>query len=78
MEFFANPNGSLFKLTQNEYDFIMDIIRDTNPIKRTNENIDRYTDEDFLNDVFLDEQELKTLKSILKYKKISYCREPRE
>jgi len=69
MEFFANPNGSLFKLTQNEYDFIMDIIRDTNPIKRTNENISRYTDEDFLNDVFLDEQELKTLKSILKYKK---------
>ena len=69
MEFFANPNGSLFKLTQNEYDFIMDIIRDTNPIKRTNENIGRYTDEDFLNDVFLDEQELKTLKSILKYKK---------
>ena len=47
----------------------MDIIRDTNPIKRTNENISRYTDEDFLNDVFLDEQELKTLKSILKYKK---------
>ena len=43
----------------------MDIIRDTNPIKRTNENISRYTDEDFLNDVFLDEQELKTLKSIL-------------
>ena len=35
----------------------------------TNENIGRYTDEDFLNDVFLDEQELKTLKSILKYKK---------
>lgn len=27
--------ASLFKLTQNEYDFIMDIIRDTNPIKRT-------------------------------------------
>ena len=45
------------------------IIRDTNPIKRTNVNIGRYTDEDFLNDVFLDEQELKTLKSILKYKK---------
>lgn len=77
MEFFANPNGSLFKLTQNEYDFIMDIIRDTNPIKRTNENISRYTDEDFLNDVFLDEQELKTLKSILKYKNI-ILQEPRE
>ena len=69
MEFFANPNGSLFKLTQNEYDFIMDIIRDTNPIKRTNENIGRYTDEDFLNDVFLDEQELKNSKKYTQIQK---------
>jgi 5-methylcytosine-specific restriction protein B len=29
MEFFVQPNGSLFKLTKGEYDFIMDIIRDT-------------------------------------------------
>ena len=28
MEFFQNPQGSLFKLTRGEYDFIMDIIRD--------------------------------------------------
>ena len=26
MEFFVQPNGSLFKLTQGEYDFIMDIV----------------------------------------------------
>lgn len=76
MEFFANPNGSLFKLTQNEYDFIMDIIRDTNPIKRTNENIGRYTDEDFLNDVFLDEQELKTLKVYSNTKKYHIAGSP--
>lgn len=31
MEFFVQPNGSLFKLTKREFDFIMDIIREDNP-----------------------------------------------
>lgn len=33
MEFFVQPNGSLFKLTKGEFDFIMDIIREENPVK---------------------------------------------
>lgn len=31
MEFLVNPNGSLFKLTEEEYSFIMDMIRELNP-----------------------------------------------
>ena len=31
MEYFANPQGSLFKLTKGEYDFIYDMIREENP-----------------------------------------------
>ena len=34
MEFFVQPNGSLFKLTKGEYDFIMDIIREENPLQK--------------------------------------------
>lgn len=32
MEYFQNPQGSLFKLTRGEYDFILDMIREENPI----------------------------------------------
>ncbi|WP_416876625.1 EVE domain-containing protein, partial [Kitasatospora sp. SC0581] len=32
MEYFQNPQGSLFKLTKEEYDFIQDMIREENPI----------------------------------------------
>ena len=32
MEFFQNPNGSFFRLTKGEYEFIMDMIRDENPL----------------------------------------------
>jgi 5-methylcytosine-specific restriction protein B len=33
MEFFQNPKGSFFKLTKGEFDFIMDMIRDENPLE---------------------------------------------
>ena len=32
MEYFVNPQGSLFKLTKGEYEFILDMIRDENPV----------------------------------------------
>lgn len=31
MEYFVNQQGSLFKLTKGEFDFIMDMIRENNP-----------------------------------------------
>ena len=68
MEFFQNPNGTLFKLTSGEYDFIMDIIREGNPLQRES-TIKRYEKNDFLNDVYMSEERYEMLISVLKAKK---------
>ena len=68
MEFFQNPNGSLFKLTSGEYDFIMDIIREGNPLQRES-TIKRYEKNDFLTDVYMSEERYEMLISVLKAKK---------
>lgn len=66
--------GSLFQLTQDEYEEIMRLIRKDNPEpiiddeEQTEEYI-TYTDEDFLNDVYMDKHQLQTLKSLLSRKK---------
>lgn len=68
MEFFTNPNGSLFKLTREEFDFIMDLIREENSVQ--NERyIKSYSEDDFLDEVYMSEQRYKTLVSVLKNKK---------
>lgn len=54
MEFFVQPNGSLFKLTKGEFDFIMDIIREMNPLQQ-NTVAQKYTKEDFLSVVYMTE-----------------------
>lgn len=41
MEYSINPQGSLFKLTKSEHDFIMDLIRKQNPVIRK-ETIETY------------------------------------
>lgn len=68
MEFFVNPNGSLFKLTRGEYDFIIDLIREDNPI-RSEAAIDSYSKEDFLDEVYMKEQKYDTLVAVLRNKK---------
>lgn len=65
MEFFVNPQGSLFKLTKDENDCIMDIIREENPIVDDTEDIEKYTKEDFLADVYMSEEKYETLKNLL-------------
>ena len=65
MEYFVNPQGSLFKLTKGEYDFIMDIIRDENPLPDAAEELERYSKEDFLSEVFMGEEKYDTLKNLL-------------
>lgn len=55
MEFFQNPNGSFFKLTKEEYDFIMDIIRDENPMPPEVQN-SPYTKKNFLSEVYMNEE----------------------
>jgi len=68
MEYFVNPQGSLFKLTNGEYDFIMDIIRDENPIS-TEKAIDAYTKDDFLDEVYMSEGRYNSLVAVLRNKK---------
>lgn len=69
MEFFLNPNGSLFKLTEGEYEVIMDMVREMNPIVLPKKEIDFYTKEQFLEEVYLPEERAKRLMELLKYKK---------
>ena len=68
MEYFVSPQGSLFKLTKGEFDFIMDMIREVNPLSTKVEALDTYTKEDFLNQVYMTEQRYDTLVSLLRNK----------
>ena len=68
MEYFQNPQGSLFKLTKDEYDCIVDLIREENPLQQE-EVPDTYTKADFLGEVFMTEDRYETLVSVLENKK---------
>lgn len=66
--------GSLFRLTYNEYEEVMRLIRKENPepIEEEDEQVEEYapyTDKDFLKEVYMDEQQLQTMKSLLLRKK---------
>lgn len=69
MEFFIQPNGSLFKLTEGEYEFIMDFIREENPLKHPETTKTVYTREDFLSAVYMTEERLNILEMLLRDKK---------
>ena len=68
MEFFVQPNGSLFKLTKGEFDFIMDIIREGNPLKQPDVVIQKYTKQDFLNKVYMTDERYDVLEALLRNK----------
>lgn len=68
MEFFVQPNGSLFKLTEGEYNFILDLIREENPVIDPSPR-ERYTKQDFLREVYLDDKRYDVLVSLLRHKK---------
>lgn len=65
--------GSLFQLTKDEYDEVMRLIRKDNPEPIIEEEEPTtyapYSEKDFLKDVFMSADELKTLKSLLLRKK---------
>lgn len=65
MEYFLNPQGSLFKLTKGEYDFIMDVIREENPAPDAMNEFEPYTKEYFLSEVYMGEEKYDTLKNLL-------------
>ena len=68
MEYFVNPQGSLFKLTPGEYDFILDFIREENPIA-AEEGLAPYDKDAFLSEVYMDAQEYERIASVLRKKK---------
>ena len=68
MEFFQTPQGELFKLTKDEYEFILDLIREENPL-RYEEMAETYTKDDFLEQVYMSEERYDALKSALLNKK---------
>ena len=70
MEYFMNPQGSLFKLTKGEYDFIMDMVREENqenPIG--SEQAESYSKEAFLSEVYMTSEKYDSLKGLLLNKK---------
>lgn len=67
-EVFTNPRGSLFRFTQDEYDTVMDLIREKNPLPEV-QNTPSYHRQDFLGEVFMDEQQYDRLAGVLRHKK---------
>ena len=68
MEYFQNPQGSLFKLTKGEYDFIVDLIREGNPLTPA-KSIEPYSKKDFLDEVYMTDTCYDKLVGILQNKK---------
>ncbi|MEE8722842.1 MAG: AAA family ATPase [Eggerthellaceae bacterium] len=68
MEYFVNPQGSLFKLTPGEYDFILDLVREENPLP-DEKKADAYDKAAFLKDVYMDDARYEQLRAILMHKK---------
>lgn len=67
MEFFHNPNGSFFKLEKKEYEAVMDLIREANPV-REETAIPAYTKEDFLSEVYMSQEQYDRLSGVLSNK----------
>lgn len=68
MECLVNPNGSFFKLTAEEYDVLMDIIRESNPLAPA-KTAKLYTKENFLEDVYISSADYDALCGVLEHKK---------
>ena len=69
MEYFSINQGSLFKLTKTEYEFIIDLIREENPVPTAEENKDEYSKEKFLDQVYMTEAKYDRLVAVLTRKK---------
>ena len=68
MQFFVNPLGSLFALTREEYEVLMEVIRNVNPV-RVEEKKEKYDREDFLKEVFVGQTDYDKLSQLLIHKK---------
>lgn len=62
--------GSLFKVTNDEAEVLLDLIRGDNPVKSVEEKkYQKYNRDDFLAEVYMDGEDYDDLKSMLLYKK---------
>ena len=68
-EYFSITQGSLFKLTKDEYEFIIDLIREENPVPTAKKNKDEYSKEKFLDQVYMTETKYDRLVAVLTRKK---------
>ena len=68
MEYFVNPNGSLFSLTEVEYTTIMDLIRETN-VRKSEEKPDEYNKKMFTDEVYMDSEDYDELALLVREKK---------
>lgn len=68
MEYFTMQQGSLFRLTKGEYDFIVDMIREENPLVVTDE-VEKYDKAAFLDEVYMTDSKYETLVAVMKNKK---------
>lgn len=69
MEYFVNSQGSFFKVTKDEYEVLKNIIRENNPILEEKDDIEKYSKEDFLSEVYMDSENYDLLVSLLENKK---------
>ena len=68
-EYFSITQGSLFKLTKTEYEFIIDLIHRENPVPTAKKNKDEYSKEKFLDQVYMTEAKYDCLVAVLTRKK---------
>lgn len=68
MEYMKNQQGSFFKVTPEEFEVIMRIARGENTISQQEEK-EKYSKADFLNEVFVSEDDFEKLKHLLLRKK---------
>lgn len=67
MEFLKNSNGSLFKLTPEEFNCLYDMIRENNVIVK--DSYPAYTKENFLEEVYVTEEKYNDIADLLTRKK---------
>lgn len=68
MEYMKNQQGSFFKVSPDEYDILMELIREENPLSKT-ETKEKYQKSDFLREVFIAPNDYDKLKGLLLRKK---------
>lgn len=68
MEYLQNPLGTLFSLTEEQYDQILEIIREDNPFPEVKQ-VEEYSRERFLEEVYMEPSDYDDLVRLLKVKK---------